>query len=117
MNGGAKLKELFVEGLKDAFFAEKLFLRALKKMARQTISPELKQAFESHIAETQKHVDRLLRIFDEMEWPDQVDNPVRGETYDAIVDVVDGARHAIDGPMGPQAVDAAFAASAQAVEH
>jgi ferritin-like metal-binding protein YciE len=117
MNGGAKLKELFVEGLKDAFFAEKLVLPALKKMARQTISPELKQAFESHIAETQKHVDRLLRIFDEMEWPDQVDNPVRRETYDAIVDVVDDTRHAIDGLMGPQAVDAAFAASAQAVEH
>ncbi len=117
MNGGAKLKELFVEGLKDAFSAEKLVLRALKKMARQTISPGLKTAFEAHIAETQNHVERLLRIFDDIAWPDQVDNPVRGETYDAIVDVVDDTRLAIDGLMGPQAVDAAFAASAQAVEH
>jgi ferritin-like metal-binding protein YciE len=117
MNGGAKLRELFVEGLKDAFFAEKLVLRALKKMARQTISPDLKTAFEAHIGETQNHVERLLRIFDEIGWPDQVDNPVRGETYDAIVDVVDDTRQAIDGLIGPGALDAAFAASAQAVEH
>lgn len=117
MNGGAKLKELFVEGLKDAFFAEKLVLRAMKKMAAQTASSELKTAFETHIAETRNHVDRLLRIFDDIEWPEQIDNPVRGETYDAIVDVVDDTRQAVDGLMGPQALDAAFAATAQAVGH
>jgi ferritin-like metal-binding protein YciE len=117
VNSGAKLRELFVEGLKDAYFAEKLVLRALKKMARQTLSPDLKTAFEAHIGETQIHVERLLRIFDEIEWPEQVDNPVRGETYAAIVDVVEDTRQAIDGLMGSRALDAAFAASAQAVEH
>jgi ferritin-like metal-binding protein YciE len=117
MKGDAKLKELFVEGLKDAFFAEKLVLRALKKMASQTASAELRTAFETHIDETRNHVERLLRIFDEIGWPDQIDDPARGETYDAIVDVVDDTRQAIDGLMGPQAVDAAFAASAQAIEH
>jgi ferritin-like metal-binding protein YciE len=116
MNGPAKLKELFVEGLKDAFFAEKLVLRSLKKMATQTASPELRATFEAHLAETQKQVERLLRIFDEIEWPDQVDNPVRGETYDAIVDVIDDTRQAIDALMGPQAIDSAIAASAQAVQ-
>jgi ferritin-like metal-binding protein YciE len=117
MNGDAKLKELFVEGLKDAFFAEKLVLRALKKMASQTASPDLRTAFETHIAQTHNHVERLLRIFDEIGWPEEIDNPARGETYDAIVVVVDDTRQAIDRLMGPQALDAALAASAQAIEH
>jgi ferritin-like metal-binding protein YciE len=115
--GGAKLRELFVEGLKDAFFAEKLVLRALRKWAQESFAPDLKSAFDAHLAQTQRQVERLLRIFDEIEWPDQIDNPVRGETYDAIVDVVDDTRQAVDGLAGPHAKDAAFAASAQAVKH
>jgi ferritin-like metal-binding protein YciE len=113
---GPKLREHFVEGLKDAFFAEKLVLRAFKKMARDTGSPDLKKAFEDHIVETQRHIERLLRIFDDMAWPDQIDNPVHGETCDAIVEAVENSRRAIENPMGPEPLDAAFAASAQAVE-
>ena len=116
MNGPAKLRELFVEALKDAFFAEKLVLRSLRKMATQTASSELRAAFEAHVGETQKQVERLLRIFDEIGWPDQIDSPVRGETYDAIVDVVDDTRQAIDALLGPHAVDSAIAASAQAIQ-
>ena len=116
MNGPAKLQELFVEGLKDAFFAQKLVLRSLKKMATQAISAELRAALEAHLGETQRQVERLLRIFDEIGWPDEIDDPVRGETYDAIVDVVDDTRQAIDALLGPHAIDSAIAASAQAVQ-
>jgi ferritin-like metal-binding protein YciE len=116
MNGPAKLRELFVEGLKDAFFAEKLVLRSLKKTSTQIASADLRAVFDTHLVATQKQVERLLRIFDEIEWPDQVDNPVRGETYDAIVDVIDDTRQAIDALMGPRAIDSAIAASAQAVQ-
>ena len=38
------LKDLFSETLKDIYFAEKQILRALPKMAKESSSPELKQA-------------------------------------------------------------------------
>jgi ferritin-like metal-binding protein YciE len=117
MNSQTKLRELFVEGLNDAFFAEKLILRTLKEMARGAVSPEFRAAIEAHLADTQKHLHRLLRIFDDIEWPHQIDNPARGETYDAIVGAVDDMRLTIGGWMDPQALDAAFATCAQAVEH
>ena len=40
------LEDLFSETLKDIYFAEKQILRALPKMAKEALSPELKQAFE-----------------------------------------------------------------------
>src|SRR5579862_9815504 len=46
--GNGNLEGLFVETLKDIFYAEKQILRALPKMAREAKSPELKKAFETH---------------------------------------------------------------------
>ena len=43
-----RLDELFVETLKDIYYAEKQILRALPKMAREASSPELKKAFETN---------------------------------------------------------------------
>ena len=57
-----ELKDLFVETLKDIYYAEKQILRALPKMAREAQSPELKQAFETHREETEGHVDRLQQV-------------------------------------------------------
>ncbi|MBV9245685.1 MAG: ferritin-like domain-containing protein, partial [Methylobacteriaceae bacterium] len=42
------LEGLFIETLKDIFYAEKQILRALPKMAREANSPQLKKAFETH---------------------------------------------------------------------
>jgi hypothetical protein len=61
------LQELFHETLKDIYFAEKKILSALPKMAKAAQSKELKAAFEKHETETEEHVARLERVFEEID--------------------------------------------------
>ncbi|CAG5003569.1 Protein YciF [Dyadobacter sp. CECT 9275] len=58
-----KLTELFVDGLKDIYWAEKHLAKALPKMAKASTSEELKTAFEMHTKETEEHASRLEEIF------------------------------------------------------
>lgn len=61
--GDSRLMEFFVNELKDLLWAEKELVDTLPDMAEAATSPELKDAFESHLAETQTHVSRLEQIF------------------------------------------------------
>src|SRR6187399_405431 len=63
-NEESKLKELFVEELKDIYWAEKHLTKALPKMAKAASSDELRQAFEDHLAQTEEHVSRLEQVFE-----------------------------------------------------
>ena len=51
MSKDKELKDLFLDTLKDIYFAEKKILSALPKMAKAAQSPKLKAAFEKHHAE------------------------------------------------------------------
>ena len=53
------LEDLFLDGLKDLYYAEKKILRALQKMAKGAASEEVTAAFEKHRAETEGQVERL----------------------------------------------------------
>jgi len=108
---GKNLEELFVETLKDIFYAEKQILRALPKMAREASSPELKKAFQQHKEETEGHVERLQQVFE------LVDKPARGKTCDAILGIIEEAKEVMEEFKGAEVLDAGLAASAQAVEH
>lgn len=63
-NDGEKLKTLFVDGLKDLYWAESHLIKALPKMSKAATSEDLKMAFNTHHAETEKHVNRLERVFE-----------------------------------------------------
>ena len=56
------LQELLVDELKDLYSAENQILKALPKMAKAASSPELKRAFERHLEETRRQVERLDQI-------------------------------------------------------
>ncbi len=62
-----KLQVLFHETLKDIYFAEKKILAALPKMAKAAHSQELKSAFEKHETQTEEHVARLEKVFEEID--------------------------------------------------
>jgi ferritin-like metal-binding protein YciE len=57
------LEELFVDELKDIYWAEKHLLKALPKMAKAATSDTLRKAFTEHLAATQNHVNRLEKAF------------------------------------------------------
>ncbi len=61
---GEKLKELFVDGLKDIYWAEKQLTKALPKMAKAATSEDLKAAFEEHLSETEGHVTKVEQVFE-----------------------------------------------------
>src|SRR5215211_78500 len=60
------LKDLYREQLKDLYSAETQLLDALPKMADAASAPDLKRAFSEHFRQTQEHVRRLERIFDQL---------------------------------------------------
>ena len=56
------IEELFIHELSDIYSAEKQLTKALPKLARAADAPELKQAFETHLEETQGQVERIDQI-------------------------------------------------------
>lgn len=61
---GEKLKELFVDGLKDIYWAEKNLAKALVKLSKSATSEELKSAFELHKSQTEEHVATVEKVFE-----------------------------------------------------
>jgi ferritin-like metal-binding protein YciE len=57
------LNELFLDELKDIYWAEKHLTKALPKMAKAATSDELRLAIENHLSETENHVTRLEQAF------------------------------------------------------
>src|SRR6202046_5068468 len=105
------LRELFHDTLKDIYFAEKKILSALPKMAKAAQAEDLKEAFEKHEEETQGQVDRLEKVFEE------IDEAPRGKTCDAIMGIIEEGQEVMKEFKGAPALDAGLLAAAQAVEH
>lgn len=57
------LLNFFVDEVKDIYWAEKHLIKALPKMKKAASSPELQDAFETHLQQTQEHVTRLEEVF------------------------------------------------------
>jgi ferritin-like metal-binding protein YciE len=105
------LNDLFLDTLKDIYYAEKQILRALPKMAKAASSDKLRAAFEKHHGETEGQVERLEQIFELME------KPARGKTCDGIQGILDEGKEVMEEYKGSDALDAGMLAAAQAVEH
>ena len=61
------LRELFVDELKDVYWAEKELTKAIPKMIKNTTSDQLKEALTSHLEDTKRQVTRLEQIFSFMD--------------------------------------------------
>ena len=105
------LDDLFLDTLKDIYYAERQIVKTLPKMAKAASSPELKAGFEKHLAETEGHVDRLEQIFE------LLGKPARGKTCDAILGIIEEGKSIMEDFKGTPALDAGLVSAAQAVEH
>ncbi len=105
------LDDLFLDTLKDIYYAEKQIVKTLPKMAKATTSDELRAGFEQHLVETEGHVERLEQVFE------LIGKTPRGKTCDAILGIIDEGKTIMDEFKGTPALDAGLAAAAQAVEH
>ena len=105
------LEDLFLDGLKDIYYAEKKITKALPKMAKGAESDEVTAAFEKHLAETEAQVERLEQVFDIL------GKPARGKTCPAIDGILEEGEEIMQDYKGAPALDAGLVAAAQAVEH
>ncbi len=105
------LEDLFLETLKDIYYAEKQILKALPKMARASQSEEGKAAFLKHKEQTEGQIERLQQVFE------LLGKPARGKTCEAIQGIIAEAEEIIEEFNGSVALDAGLISSAQAVEH
>ncbi len=105
------LRDLLVEQLQDLYDAEHRITKALPKMAKAATSPELKAAFEKHLAETEGQVTRLEQVF---EW---LGEKAKKKTCQAIKGLIEEGEETIKEDAEPEVKDAALIAAAQRVEH
>ena len=105
------LNDLFLHTLKDIYFAEKQIIEALPTMSEKAASPDLSAAFDSHLSETELHVDRLEQVFE------LIGEQAEGEACPAIEAIIQESEELTSEIEDENTMDAALIASAQAVEH
>jgi ferritin-like metal-binding protein YciE len=105
------LTNLFEDGLRDIYYAEKKILAALPKMAKATESEELAAAFEKHKGETAQQIERLDQVFQ------LLDQQAKGKKCPGIEGILEEGVEIMDEFKGMPALDAGLLAAAQSVEH
>jgi len=105
------LEDLFVHQLEDIYDAEKRLTSALPKMRDAASNQQLKDAFSHHLEETQGHVSRLDKVFQELG-----KQPQR-ETCPAMQGLIKEGEEMIQSQADSATHDAALIAAAQRVEH
>jgi ferritin-like metal-binding protein YciE len=105
------LDDLFINMLKDIYYAEKQILKALPRMAKKADSEELRAAFEQHLGETEGQVERLEQVFA------LCDVKASGKTCPAIKGILEEGQEVMKEAQDPDVLDAGMIADAQAVEH
>jgi len=105
------LRELYDNQIRSLLSTEQQIIEALPKMIEKATDPELKQAFQTHLKETQNHVTRLEQILSE-----------RGGKVDSIkckstAALISGAEDLIKDTKDESVRDAVLIAGAQRIEH
>lgn len=106
------LRELFLDELKDIYWAEKHLTKALPKLRKAATSQELAAAFEEHLAVTEGQVGRIEQVFEIL------GTPVKAKKCEAMEGLVIEAQNLIEElPKGTMVRDAGLIIAAQKVEH
>lgn len=105
------LEKLWVEELKDLYDAEKQIKEALPKMVKAAETPELRQAFEHHLEQTEEHVQRLEEVLEELDIADH------GKKCKGMQGLLKEGEEMMKEATDSFTQDAALIAAAQRVEH
>jgi ferritin-like metal-binding protein YciE len=105
------LEELLVDELKDLYSAENQIVKALPKMIKAADSPELKRAFERHLEETRRQVERLDQIGEDL------DVRLTGKKCKGMEGLLEEGKELMEEDLDENALDAGLIGAAQKVEH
>jgi ferritin-like metal-binding protein YciE len=105
------LHDAFIAELRDTYDAERQLTKAFGKLAKAATSPDLREAFETHLEETQGQIERLEQVFEGL------DEKVRGKHCDGIAGIIDEGKSIMDEDFDDTTMDACLIAAAQRAEH
>ena len=107
------LQHLFMNQLKDIYYAEKQIVKTLPEMSEAATQPSLKKAFDDHLEETENHIERLEQVFEMM------GEKASGEKCDAMEGIIEEGKEFIQNgdSFNPDVKDAGLISAAQRVEH
>jgi len=105
------LREALVDEIKDIYNAEKQIVKALPKMAKGATSDELREAFESHLEETENQISRLERVFE------LLDEKPRGKHCAGMAGILEEGSETLQEDAEDSLMDAMLIAGGQRVEH
>jgi ferritin-like metal-binding protein YciE len=105
------LHDAFIDELRDTYDAEKQLTKALPKLAKASSNPKLRQAFESHLEETQGQIERLEQVFESL------DQKVRGKHCDGIAGIIEEGKSIMEEDFDETTMDACLIAAGQRAEH
>jgi ferritin-like metal-binding protein YciE len=108
---GNNLREALVDEIRDLYNAEKQLIKALPKMAKASTNDELREAFETHLEETQGQVARLERVFE------LLDEKPRGKHCAGMAGIIEEGNEKLEEDMEDAVMDACIIKSAQSAEH
>lgn len=106
------LNELFIDELKDIYWAEKHLAKALPKMAKAATSDELRTAIQDHLAETENQITRLEGVFE------SIGEKAVAKKCDAMEGLLkEGDSIIADTEKGSLTRDAGIISASQKIEH
>ena len=107
----SELRDLFVDSLKDIYWAENALVGALPKMAANATSPNLVTTIKEHLAVTENQVIRLQRIFE------LLGVKAEGKKCEAMAGLLKEGDSILEETMPGAVRDAGIIAASQKIEH
>jgi ferritin-like metal-binding protein YciE len=105
------LADIFEDTLKDIYWAEKHLTKALTKMSKAAYNEELKDAFETHMEQTEMQIGKLEKCFD------LLGKKAVAKKCEAMEGLIKEGEEQIEEHEEGHARDAALIGAAQKVEH
>jgi ferritin-like metal-binding protein YciE len=105
------LHDAFIDELRDTYDAEKQLTKALGKLAKASSSPQLREAFENHLEETQGQIARLEQVFESL------DERARGKHCEGIAGIIEEGKSIMEEDFDETTMDACLIAAGQRAEH
>jgi len=105
------LHDAFIDELRDTYDAERQLTKALPKLAEAAIAPELRDAFKSHLEETQLQIQRLEQVFE------TVGEKARGKHCAGIAGIIEEGKTIMEEDFDGATMDACLIAAGQRAEH
>ncbi len=110
-DAASDLRSLFIDSLKDIYWAENALVKALPKMANNSTCKTLASAIKDHLMITQNQVSRLNKVFE------LLGEKAEGKKCEAMAGLIKEGDNILEETVPGPVRDAGIIAASQKIEH